>query len=189
MNVRPESAGTDDQKTHMSTNTLKIEDPGTVEVGSLITQLDAYLHSLYPPECNHLMPIESLRQPNVTFLVARVDGQAVGCGAFVKHEAGYAELKRMFVQPECRGLGLGRQILEQLESLIESQGLNVIRLETGVSQLPAVGLYKQFGYQVRGPFGEYPDDPLSIFMEKTLGAGSNGDTCRLANRAGESDRC
>jgi putative acetyltransferase len=171
MNVRPESAGTDDQKTHMSTNTLKIEDPGTVEVGNLITQLDAYLHSLYPPECNHLMPIESLRQPNVTFLVARVDGQAVGCGAFVKHEAGYAELKRMFVLPDFRGLRLGRQILENLESLIRSAGLTRVCLETGVSQFPAVRLYESFGYKVRGPFGDYPDDPLSIFMEKTFASG------------------
>jgi len=150
---------------------LNVEDPGSSEVIGLIEQLDSYLHSLYPPECNHLMSIESLRQPNVTFLVARVDGRAVGCGAFVRHEAGYAELKRMFVMPEFRGLSLGRRILEQLETLIESHGLNVIRLETGVSQCPAVGLYERFGYQVRGPFGDYPADPLSIFMEKTLTAG------------------
>ncbi len=151
--------------------TLNVEDPDSCEVIRLIEQLDSYLDGLYPPECNHLMPIESLRQPNVTFLVARVDGRAVGCGAFVRHEAGYAELKRMFVMPEFRGFGLGRQVLEHLETLIQSHGLTVIRLETGVSQLPAVGLYQRFGYQVRGPFGDYPNDPLSIFMEKTLAEG------------------
>jgi putative acetyltransferase len=151
--------------------TLKVEDPGSSEVIRLIEQLDSYLEGLYPPECNHLMPIESLRQPNVTFLVARVDGRAVGCGAFVKHEAGYAELKRMFVMQDFRSLGLGRQILERLEGLIASNGLKVIRLETGVSQFPAIGLYQRFGYQVRGPFGDYPNDPLSIFMEKTLAEG------------------
>lgn len=155
----------------MPTIVLNVEDPGSSEVTFLIAQLDAYLQSLYPSESNHLMPIELLRQPNVKFLVARVDNRAVGCGAFVKHDAGYAELKRMFVLPEYRGLGLGWQILEQLEDLIESEGLSVIRLETGVSQLPAVGLYKRFGYQVCGPFGGYPDDPLSIFMEKSLAAG------------------
>lgn len=149
---------------------LAVEDPGSVEVIRLIEQLDSYLAGLYPPECNHLLPIESLRQPNVVFLVARVDGRAVGCGAFVKHAAGYAELKRMFVSPDSRGLGLGRQILERLEALVESHGLKVIRLETGVSQFPAIGLYQHFGYQVRGPFGDYLEDPLSIFMEKTLAA-------------------
>jgi putative acetyltransferase len=148
--------------------TINVEDPGSSEVIGLIEQLDTYLQGLYPPECNHLMPLESLRQPNVTFLVARVDGRAAGCGAFVRHDASYAELKRMFVMPEFRGLGLGRQILERLETLIESHGLNVIRLETGVSQFPAIGLYQRFGYQLRGPFGGYPNDPLSIFMEKTL---------------------
>jgi putative acetyltransferase len=150
---------------------LAVEDPGSSEVICLIEQLDSYLDGLYPPECNHLMPIDSLRQPNVTFLVARVDGRAAGCGAFVRHEAGYAELKRMFVMQDFRGLGLGRQILERLEGLIASNGLKVIRLETGVSQFPAIGLYQRFGYQVRGPFGDYPNDPLSIFMEKTLSAG------------------
>jgi putative acetyltransferase len=161
----------DDQKTHMPTITLNIEDPGSVEVGGLIAQLDTYLHSLYPPECNHLLPIESLRQPNVTFLVVRFDGQAVGCGAFVQHDAGYAELKRMFVLPDFRGMRLGRQILENLESLIQSAGLTRVCLETGVSQFPAVRLYESFGYKVRGPFGDYPDDPLSIFMEKTFSTG------------------
>jgi putative acetyltransferase len=158
----------------MPTIALKIEDPGSSEVTCLIEQLDTYLQSLYPPECNHLMPIELLRQPNVTFIVVRVDGRAAGCGAFVKHDAGYAELKRMFVLPEFRGLGLGHQILENLENQIESSGLSVVRLETGVSQHPAVRLYQRFGYEVRGPFGDYPDDPLSIFMEKTLAPRQQG---------------
>src|SRR5580692_1643412 len=139
----------------MPTIAVKIEDPGSAEVVCLIEQLDTYLSTLYPPECNHLMPVEMLRQSNVTFVVARVDGRAAGCGAFVKHDAGYAELKRMFVHPEFRGSGLGRLILENLESLIASSGLVVIRLETGVSQEPAVRLYQRFGYLVRGPFGGY----------------------------------
>ncbi len=161
----------------MQSIAFNIEDPGSSEVVGLIEQLDTYLGSLYPPECNHLMPVESLRQPNVTFVVARVEGRAAGCGAFVKHEAGYAELKRMFVLPEFRGLGLGRQILENLEALIESSGLSVIRLETGVLQQPAVGLYQRFGYEVRGPFGDYPEDPSSIFMDK-----------RCSQRADKADR-
>jgi putative acetyltransferase len=157
-----------EQHSPMPTIALKIEDPGSSEVVGLIEQLDAYLQGLYPPECNHLMPVELLRRPNVTFMVARVDGRAAGCGAFVTHEAGYAELKRMFVLPEFRGLGLGRQILENLESRVQSSGLSVVRLETGVAQQPAVRLYERFGYEVRGPFGDYSEDPLSIYMEKRL---------------------
>jgi putative acetyltransferase len=147
---------------------LNVEDPGSADARCLIAKLDSYLNGLYPPECNHLMPIELLRQPNVTFLVARVDGAAVGCGGFVRHDADFAELKRMFVLPEFRGLGLGQRILERLEALIRSAGLAIIRLETGVSQRAAVSLYARFGYTVRGPFADYPNDPLSIFMEKAL---------------------
>jgi putative acetyltransferase len=155
-------------KLGMSTIALNIEDPGSSDVIRLIEQLDTYQQSLYPPESNHLLPVELLRQSNVTFIVARVDGRAAACGAFMNHEAGYAELKRMFVHPEFRGMGIGRMILENLERLIASTGRKIIRLETGVAQQPAVRLYQRFGYHVRGPFGDYPNDPLSIFMEKTL---------------------
>lgn len=152
----------------LPTVAFAIEDPGSMEATELIAKLDRYLHSLYPPECNHLMPIESLRQSNVTFVVARVGSRAVGCGAVVRHAAGYAELKRMFVLPEFRGLRIGQRILENLESLVRSSGLSIVRLETGVSQHLAVRLYQSFGYKVRGPFGDYPNDPLSIFMEKIV---------------------
>jgi putative acetyltransferase len=152
----------------MPTLTLEIEDPGLAEARSLIAQLDQFLHSLYPPECNHLLPVEELQKPDATFLVARVDRQAAGCGAFVNHDGQYAELKRMFVLPEYRGMKIGRRILEQLESLISQSGLTLVRLETGVKQFEAHHLYERFGYHPRGPFGTYWDDPLSIFMEKVL---------------------
>ena len=147
--------------------TILIATADPAEAGALIRQLDAYQASLYPAESNHLLPVESLRQPNVTFLVARVDGQVAGCGAFVRH-AEYAEIKRMFVSPEFRGLKLGRRLLEEIESRIRSTGLTLARLETGVSQPEALRLYESAGYVRCDPFGEYREDPLSVFMEKHL---------------------
>jgi putative acetyltransferase len=152
----------------MSTVTVEIEDPGLPEARDLIAQLDQFLIALYPPESNHLLSVEALREPNTTFLVARVDRRAAGCGAFVNHGGEYAELKRMFVLPEFRGLKIGRRILERLELLIGQAGLCIVRLETGVDQPEAHRLYERSGYQRRGPFGTYWDDPLSIFMEKVL---------------------
>lgn len=147
---------------------VQAEDPASPEVTALLAQLDQYLTGLYPPTSNHLLPVESLRQPGVTFLTARADGRLAGCGAFVNRDGAYAEIKRMFVLPEFRGLKIGRRILDELEERARAAGLRLARLETGVAQPEALRLYERAGYQRRGPFGAYPEDPLCIFMEKTL---------------------
>lgn len=148
--------------------TLCTDDPAAPEVAELIAQLDEYQTRLYPPESNHLLSAAALREPNVVFLTARIEGRVVGCGAFVAHGDEYAELKRMFVLPECRGQTIGRRILEELELRAWGLGLGVARLETGVSQGEAIAFYERAGYRRRGPFGEYAQDPLSVFMEKKL---------------------
>jgi putative acetyltransferase len=147
---------------------IRVEDPGSPAASELIVQLDGYLAGLYPADSNHLLSVEALRQPNVTFLTASVDGAVAGCGAFVNQDGEYAEVKRMFVLPGFRGLKLGRRILEELETRARASGLELARLETGVHQSEALLLYQKAGYQRRGPFGDYSEDPLSIFMEKKL---------------------
>ncbi|MGH9853744.1 MAG: GNAT family N-acetyltransferase [Blastocatellia bacterium] len=147
---------------------IRVDDPASPGARRLIEQLDGYLAGLYPAESNHLLPVESLRQPNVTFLTASVDGEIAGCGAFVNQGGEYAEIKRMFVLPEFRGLKLGRRILEELETLARASGLKLARLETGVYQSEALLLYEKAGYQPRERFGNYPEDSLSVFMEKKL---------------------
>src|SRR5262245_10843647 len=107
----------------MPTITVQVDDPGSLPARQLIAQLDAHLNGLYPAESNHWLPVEALRQPNVTFLTVRVDGRVAGCGAFVRHGTEYAEIKRMFVLPEFRGGRLGRRLLEELESRIRDSGL------------------------------------------------------------------
>jgi putative acetyltransferase len=134
---------------------------------ALITELDAYASSLYPAESNHFLDLEGLCAPNVRFLVARLDGEAVGCGG-VRLEDGYAEVKRMYVLPRVRGRKIGMAILVHLGELARAEGVTCLRLETGVSQPEALGLYRRLGFVERGPFGAYPPDPLCVFMEKPL---------------------
>ena len=148
--------------------TITVDDPGLPEVRKLIEELDSFLCSLYPPESNHLLPVDALRQANVTFLTARLDDRVVACGALVNHDGEYGELKRMFVLPEFRGLQLGRRILEQLESKARAFDLRLIRLETGISQHNALALYEKSGYRRIGPFGDFHEDPLCVYMEKQL---------------------
>jgi putative acetyltransferase len=152
----------------MTDITLRIESPRQPDVERLLEALDAYQSALYPPESNHLLDVEALTAPSIRFFVARRDGRALGCGALRIDAAGYGELKRMFVSPEARGLKLGRRILDRIEAEARREGLRCMRLETGIRQPEALGLYRAAGYAERGAFGEYSADPLSVFMEKSL---------------------
>lgn len=143
------------------------ESPDQGDVAKLIRELDAYQGALYPAESNHLLDISQLLSPSVHFFVARADGEAVGCGA-LRIEKEYAEVKRMYVLPRLRGHRIGRLLLEAIESDARREGVRCLRLETGHSQPEAIGLYRAFGYKTREHFGEYREDPLSLFMEKTL---------------------
>lgn len=146
------------------------ESPDQPEVIALIAELDAYQDTLYPPESRHALDLESLKQANVLFFVAR-DGEhrAVGCGAVVLNAA-YGEIKRMYVGPACRGQGVARGLLNALESASARAGCKLLTLESGPFQPEALGLYAALGYERRGPYGDYADDPLSVFMQKVLAA-------------------
>ena len=153
---------------------IKIEDPGQADVFALIEAADAYYADLYPPENNHLLDIAALRKPEATFLVARLGGRVVGYGALVRHAEGYGEIKRMFVDTAARGRRIGRRLVERLEDVARAASLDLVRLETGTRQPEAIALYRAAGYGETGPFGAYPADPLSLFMEKRLGSGKIG---------------
>ncbi len=137
----------------------------------LIAELDAYQQALYPPDSNHLLPIEELRRPNVDFLLARFGPDVVGCGALVDQRGEYGEIKRMYVRPSSRGTGVGHALLASLAARARSRGLPCLRLETGVSQPQALRLYERYGFRRRAPFGPYREDPLSLFMELALPGG------------------
>lgn len=149
---------------------IAFERPDQPEVVALIDELDAYQKPLYPPKSHHGMPIAALMRPHVLFAVARTgEGEAAGCGAVVLNE-GWGELKRMYVRPALRGRGIAQGIIAALEGSARERGLALMRLETGVSQPEALRLYERAGYARRGPFGGYGPDPLSVFMEKHIGA-------------------
>ena len=143
-------------------------DPDAVEVQALIAASDAYYQDLYPPESNHLEDGEDLKRSNVVFIGCRIDGELVASGAakIMRDDGDYAEIKRVFVLDRCRGNGLSNKIMNQLESELQNRGVFLFRLETGIKQLEALGLYRKLGYLERGPFGSYATDPHSVFMEK-----------------------
>ncbi len=144
------------------------EFPQQSDIIALLAQLDAYCGALYPAESNHLMDIGALAGPDVVFLAARDENaHLLGCGAFVDRGT-YAEVKRMMVDPASRGQGVGGKLLAEIERRAKAAGYTSLKLETGISQPEAIGLYERDGFTYRAPFGDYQPDPLSLFMEKPL---------------------
>ncbi len=153
----------------MTTVPLCRERPAQPAVAALLDALDAYLASLYPPEANHILDLQALSAPEISFFVARRDGVAVGTGA-VRLNPGqdHGEIKRMYVAPAERGRRIGQALLQALEDAARAQGRRRALLETGRDQIAAVRLYERCGYTRCAAFGGYPDNGLSLFMGKAL---------------------
>lgn len=153
--------------------TIALESPQQPDVAALFALSEAYAASLYPPEDRHMVDADFLTGPHVRFLVARWEGKAVGCGALVigdegKAAGGTAEVKRVVVDPAARGRGIGRALMQELETVARREGIRLIQLETGPDSTEALRLYRGCGYRERGPFGSYGPSPHSLFMEREL---------------------
>jgi putative acetyltransferase len=148
---------------------VAVESVDQPEAVALVGELDAHLEPLYPPESRYGLTLDGLRAPHVRFVLARdASGAAQGCGA-VALLPQFAELKRMYVRPSLRGQGAADAVVRCLEGLATAQGYGTLYLETGVFQHAAVAFYERIGFRRRGPFGDYRNDPTSVFMEKPLG--------------------
>ncbi len=99
---------------------------------------------------------EELTPPAGYCLVARLRGRPVGCGALKLHGAAPAELKRMWVDPGSRGLGVGRRLLDTLERLASENGVRVLHLETNRALGEAIEMYRRAGYKEVAPFNDEP---------------------------------
>jgi len=148
-------------------NTITRESPESPDARRLIGELDAILTPLYPAESRHGYSVEKLVHEGVHFFVLRAEGNPAACGG-IQFCDGWGEVKRMYVRPSLRGRGLGRAILAHLETRAREAGCRVLRLETGIHQPEAIGLYQSMGFKRVPPFPPYRDDPLSLFFEKRL---------------------
>ena len=144
------------------------ERPDTADARMLINELEQHLAPYYPATSRHGYSVEKLIKQGVAFFVIRVDDIPSGCGGVQLFGMEYGELKRMFVRPQFRGLGLAKLMLEHLEQYTRDHDIKILRLETGIHQKEAIGLYERVGFQSIPPFGDYVADPLSRFFEKRI---------------------
>ena len=142
----------------------------SADADTLILELNAELGARYPEDgaCHFRLDPDEVGPGRGAFLIARVDGAPVSCGAVRLIEPTTVEIKRMYTRPAARGRGVALAVLDALEEAAADLGATRLVLETGVRQPEAIALYERAGFARIPPFGEYVDSPLSVCMAKDI---------------------
>jgi len=153
--------------------TIELTPTPTDEARSLVEELEAELSGPFTAEQRHGLSLAGIFQRHILFFIARLDGQAVGCGGIALQD-GLAEVKRMYVRPDKRGQNVGRALLAHLEAEARARGIRRMVLETGDVLERAIHLYTTAGFTPCAPFGDYalmppPAIQRSVFLEKQIG--------------------
>jgi DNA-binding MarR family transcriptional regulator len=138
-------------------------------------ELDGRFDGGFDPARSRPADPDEMRPPLGVFLVATLRDDPVGCGALKFHGDAPTELKRMWVAPDARGLGVGRRLLEALERRAIEHGSHTIRLDTNRALVEAIGLYRSAGYREVGSFNDEPY--ADHWFEKHLGEASAAGWC------------
>jgi putative acetyltransferase len=148
--------------------------PADLDSRELESFVEAHLADLAhtaPSESRHAKPLLGLVEAAARIWVAHADGRIVGTGALAAVEPGHEEIKNMRTDPDHRGRGIGRRMLEHLVENARARRVERISLETGSMDYfaPARTLYASAGFQPCLPFEGYVEDPNSVFMTLSLG--------------------
>jgi DNA-binding MarR family transcriptional regulator/GNAT superfamily N-acetyltransferase len=151
---------------------ISVEDPDSPDAKWCVAQYFGELGERFDDgfDAGRAIPADSadLRPPRGVFLIARLDGRPVGCGALKTIESGVGSIKRMWVSPSVRGAGVGRRILLALENEAASLELHLLRLETNRSLHEAQALYRRNGYREVSAFNDEPH--AHYWFEKRVAA-------------------
>ena len=149
---------------------IRIDDLTRSAVHALLSEHLAHMHSITPAESVHALPIDELRKPDVTFWCAWEGDELLGCGALKELTPRHGEVKSMRTVRAHLRKGVARAILVQIIDEAKRRSYERLSLETGsmVEFQPAVRLYSGFGFTSCPPFGDYVEDPNSLFMTRKL---------------------
>lgn len=162
---------------------VAVEDPTTADAQACLRAYAEELHSRFSTGFDAARSIsaspDELTDPAGLLLLARVRHEPVGCGALKLHGMDPAEIKRMWVAPTARGLGIGRRLLTELEIQARRRGVTILHLETNRSLQEAIALYRSSDYREVEPFNDEPyahhwfekhlDSPLEPGLEESEG--------------------
>ena len=149
---------------------IEVDDLSRPEIHALLNEHLQSMYELSPPESVHALDLEHLRRPGITFWSAWDGSVLLGCGALKELDPKHGEIKSMRTPNTLRRRGAGRAILAHIIAVARSRAYERLSLETGSMEAfrPAQRLYESFGFTCCGPFGEYVEDPNSVFMSLRL---------------------
>lgn len=149
---------------------IKIDDVTGTEIIELLQEhlRDMYLTS--PPESVHALDLAGLRKPEIIFWTLWENNKLAGCGALKELDATHAEIKSMRTSHEFRRRGVATRMMQHIIAEAESRNYQRLSLETGSMEYFAAArrLYETFGFEYCTPFGDYNEDPNSVFMTKLI---------------------
>lgn len=149
--------------------TVRMEPADQADIQHLLDLSDAVAARLYPGAFRQPLKATTLARPGITVFVARdAAGRALGSAALLDLSDGTAELKRMIVDPEHTGQGVGRSLLLAVLQGAGERGFHTLLLEVGIRNVEARRLYQSVGFRDRGPFGSYQQTPIATFMQIDL---------------------
>lgn len=149
---------------------IEIDDLSRAEIHALLNEHLQSMYELSPPESVHALDLGKLRKPEITFWTAWEGPQLLGCGALKELNSKHGEVKSMRTPKALRRKGAGRAILAHVIEVARARGYERLSLETGTAEAfqPAQRLYESFGFSHCEPFGDYAEDPNSVFMTLRL---------------------
>jgi putative acetyltransferase len=149
---------------------IEIDDLSRPAIHALLNEHLQSMYELSPPESVHALDLENLRKPEITFWSAWEGSLLLGCGALKELDSKHGEVKSMRTPTAIRRQGAGRAILTHIIEVARNRSYARLSLETGSQDAfkPAQRLYESFGFKYCGPFGEYTEDPNSVFMTRCL---------------------
>lgn len=141
------------------------------EIIALLQEHVRCMEAVSPPESRHVLDLEGLRKPEITFWSVWEGPELAGCGAIKELDEGHGEIKSMRTAERHLRKGVASQMLGHLIEEATQRGYRRLSLETGSMDYfePARRLYAQFGFVSCGPFGSYREDPNSVFMTREIG--------------------
>jgi GNAT superfamily N-acetyltransferase len=139
---------------------IVVADPTSPDAGWCIeqyfTELGERFDAGFDPTLGISAHAHELTPPGGLLLVAYLREEPIGCGAIKFHENAPGEIKRMWVTPRARGLGLGRRLLLKLEQCARDAGVTILHLETNRTLIEAIEMYRHSGYQEVEAFNDEP---------------------------------
>lgn len=149
---------------------IRVDDLAGREIRALLAEHLRDMHQLSPPESVHALDLTALLKPEITFWTVWSQHELLGCGALKELAPAHGEVKSMRTASAHRRKGVARAMLQHIIAEALKRSYARLSLETGSMPAfePARSLYESHGFTYCSPFGDYTDDPNSVFLTRTL---------------------